>query len=228
MHSYEERLSTFKNWPAKFKPLYVKKLAILGLYSTDHNTLTTSCFYCHKRLEDWNVEDIPILEHMKHNNDCILFKMHYLKSRKSLIGFDDLVDKKEMDDLSKLNFVRFDLKKNKSFIFCGVCGSENKMHVCTKKKILKFKFLGNLHSASIDFYIKWLRGDFIEEIDKYINNEVFIPNKFHELVNRILEKGFCVSETINDVLQNNIEEIIKDFNDKMIEKEKSVFDKIFQ
>lgn len=226
MYSYEQRLFTFKNWPEKYKPLYIKKLAILGQHSTDSETLTTCCVYCKKKIEAWNLEDETLIEHIKHNNNCILFELRFMRKRKELIGFDDLIDKDELNNLSKTNFVRFDIKKNTPFLFCGMCGSMKKEHNCIKKGFVKTKVDVNKYFTSSCFYLKWLRGDFIEQIDKYLNNEIFVPKMYYGIVEELISKGFIVTETVNDMLTNHAEDILADFNLKMCKLEKIGFDEI--
>lgn len=80
MDNYKDRLATFINWPNNYNT-FVQKLAIMGQYSTDSSELETRCIYCGQVLTEWKTTDIPLLEHYKRNNKCIIFKLHTVKSR---------------------------------------------------------------------------------------------------------------------------------------------------
>lgn len=79
--TYKERLETFSDWPEDLKPIFIKKLAIIGQYSTDVKELATSCVYCNENLLDWKPNDNVLLEHFKRNSTCPIFRLHFVKNR---------------------------------------------------------------------------------------------------------------------------------------------------
>lgn len=70
---YEDRLSTFQNWPRQFSSNKFP-LAKAGLYYTGESDIV-KCFACGVRLHQWLTNDTALAEHKKWSRDCIFLKM---------------------------------------------------------------------------------------------------------------------------------------------------------
>lgn len=69
---YETRLATFLLWPKQIKQDKFE-LARAGFIYTEKGD-TVECFACGVKISEWDVSDIPAVEHEKHSSEC-----HYMK-----------------------------------------------------------------------------------------------------------------------------------------------------
>lgn len=248
MYSYEERLASFHLWPATLKHTLTKKLAVLGQYSTDDSSeLTTACIYCNKKMDGWKEDDIPFIEHLKHNDNCMLFSLDWALPRRLLahqtatrggIHFDalraiDWAGKKrhgsmgiltpEEHAMAKRAFIRLDVRKNTPLWFCSRCGSGATDHNCSRISDRREHLTPASGHARPLFYIKWLRGDYLDMIDKYSSSEIRLSEDKKEMVRCMLEAGkpLHVMESINDVVERSIDVLLREFDEEIdrIEKE---------
>ncbi|EQB61865.1 baculoviral iap repeat-containing 5b [Vairimorpha apis BRL 01] len=197
MLSYEERLKTFtdKNWPNSEYKCTSKLMALCGFVcESTKKILVAKCIYCEKILEGWEKSDIPIIEHYNHKKKCVLFNPRFFKNR--LLFFDSNDDK----SLPKNNFIRYDIIKNRPFIFCYKCGSTTK-HTC---KDIKFKI--DFIDSNI-FFFKLISGKFLDMIDLHITTNLKVPVKIKNIFEGILEKvdPFC---SLNEFLIKYEHEIL--------------------
>lgn len=240
MFSYEERLATFGQWPKEFRPVLVSKLALIGQYSADTASLTTVCVYCHKKLEDWKTTDVPLVEHFKHNNNCVLFYLRYSMARKVLLYLHRSQDATGVKLPSGLQwhrrrktgirgidafqaesqmFIQLDIRRSVPFEFCAMCGSADKLHGCQFRKVAPYDPAAP--SAPRAFYIRWLRGDYLEQIDSYMKHDVYIPDGKKEVVRLILEKsrGAKPFDSLRSTISETMHQLLADFEHqiKMLE-----------
>lgn len=66
--SEKVRLSTFKGWPAA-EIVEPKALAAAGLFYRGRDD-RVQCAFCRGFLTEWEINDIPYIEHGKHFPDC--------------------------------------------------------------------------------------------------------------------------------------------------------------
>ena len=250
MFSYEERLETFRDWPKEFRPLFVRRLAVMGQYALKDSSLTTVCVYCRKVLEGWCITDVPLVEHADHNdNECPLFRLSLISMRKRLFAShrgekgceaaENDAEKKmhqrtrppsfSRDDTVRIEskFLQFNIRRGVPFKFCHCCGSVTEGHRC-RASMEKIN-TGNLEGCR-SFYIRWLRGDYIEQMDRYLETSVFIPARFTESIRFILEglKDFKPMESIQSVAEEGIETLARAFNHSLKELEKKKIEKLMQ
>lgn len=183
MFSYEERLASFRNWPAEYKPVLVRKLALLGQYSvsTADGSGGTECVYCGHRRTEWRKEDEPLLVHLADSGNCSIFHLGRTSDRIRLFSLQSGAAP------SLPTFLQFNIKKNVPFIFCGMCGcAAIAEHPCATKLSAK-----PIRPESVlyikTFYLRFLRGDFLAEVDFYLTHQLFVPDRFHSVIRQILE-----------------------------------------
>jgi len=226
MLSYEERLETFAGWPEEYLGAFVKHLAIIGQYSVDETALTTVCVYCQKRLEDWKIDDDPLLEHHKHNGECPIYRLYTVAGRKQVLEMNsNIKNKRELGSLASRSFTQMNIKKDRPFIFCIGCGSTNKNHKC-KTPVPKNQSRQWTHNHR--FYVKLLRGKIQEEIGLYLEGKLEIPEKHEESIKSLLElvPDRCSYDSIEDVLKRGIEEALKELEGQLISMEKNVINEL--
>lgn len=316
MFSYEERLSSFIEWPAAFKPEFISKLAVAGHYSVDPSELTTACAFCGHVLEGWEISDCPMAEHLAHDAyKCILFSLNTVTSRRLLYecherrqivedinknsdgsegsntnentnennnnniiadinGTNKKANKKTnkkynitnkkanitYKDNNKMSpdlrnklansFIRYDIKKGVSFIFCMICGrtddyinnkvcgnnephSNNNAHsnIGTFTPHNHPKYIQKVTINSINnrnnFYIKLLYGDYNMAISNMLDMSIKIPYKYIDIIrdciiNSMNMGKFIPYESASIVLKEGMNILFKEFEDdiKCIESEK--------
>ncbi|KAI5168515.1 hypothetical protein PAEPH01_0196 [Pancytospora epiphaga] len=245
MYSYTERLATFARWPEELRKTLIKKLAIIGQYATPNAELTTTCVYCRKNMEGWKARDVPLVEHMKHNDNCIIFHIEWLPARRYLFDLQEQnLMLKESHPFEHINWtkfsryfkadgksvghnreddprkdgpmVRFDIKEGVPFVFCIYCGSIGKAHKCALARNTR-RNLGVLTKERMFltyFYIKWLRGEYLEMIDCYLNYEVYIPNDKKDLLKNLLsqindEEVFAIAGV---KVRRAVEQLVREFD----------------
>lgn len=67
MATVDGRLKTFNNWPIIC--LRPRKMAEAGFFYTG-NKDCVQCFKCCKSFYSWKEDNVPVLEHRRHNPDC--------------------------------------------------------------------------------------------------------------------------------------------------------------
>lgn len=67
MTTYEERLHSFHTWPMDIKPLPAA-MASAGLYHSNIDTDTVTCFSCNQEFPDWKKHDDPIQRHLQQSS----------------------------------------------------------------------------------------------------------------------------------------------------------------
>jgi hypothetical protein len=158
MLSFYERVKTFKNWPAEFKD-FSKKLAVMGQFSVNSQTLTSACVFCKKEHKNWNILQTPLFTHLDENEDCPLYKLTRKPFRKLLIK-NETENKAYLDG----NYVQFDIFE-KNLFFCLKCGSDDLKHTCGGRVQ---KITRNMDISTADFYVKYLSGEYLKEICAYL------------------------------------------------------------
>ena len=92
MHSYDNRLQSFQDWPFKKRSKCVaEKMAKAGFYhtpTTDYPDCVT-CFACMKELDGWEQNDDPFQEHQKHSSSCPFIK---LGKDEDHMTFEDIIN----------------------------------------------------------------------------------------------------------------------------------------
>lgn len=78
---YMNRVNSFELWPKQMKQ-DIYSLARAGFFYTKEGD-TVECFTCGVRVRDWNVNDIPTIEHEKHSTSCKYMK--YIKTTMLLL-----------------------------------------------------------------------------------------------------------------------------------------------
>lgn len=71
--SFEARLNSFHTWPKQIKQS-IYDLAAAGLFYTGYDDATL-CFHCGKGLHQWEITDIPRIEHYKYYPECTFIKL---------------------------------------------------------------------------------------------------------------------------------------------------------
>lgn len=120
--SLEKRISSYAA-----RKLCIKEevLAFAG-FSKDTDNLCrdgTVCDFCGKSLEGWEKADIPIREHEKHSEKCLLFFLHQIKHR--ILSFNHgyhTLTKNSVEVLAKNGLFMYCLSNRSSDVFCFNCG----------------------------------------------------------------------------------------------------------
>lgn len=213
MHSYEKRLQSFKDWPKEHNHFF-KRLAVAGQYSLDAATWTTKCFYCNKEHSGWNPTESPYIEHMRQcgSNKCPIFKLRYSACRKELAKGVSLHPDKE-DLLLNKKFIFQTISKYEVF-FCMVCGSSDTSHYCEKPVHMVTL---NTNTATAQFYVRYFNGDFVNELDMYLGNQVDLDEKQLEMAKSLMEqvKVQNVFMTVDEFLEECTNKIYQDLDKKM-------------
>lgn len=212
MNSYEERLATFSAWPDEFKPVFVKKLALMGQYSLQHEMLSTKCIFCDKKLEDWHLNDEPFAEHYLHNNGCLLFRLGRAESRKKMMEIQVCSTQHEEVPhaaLSRGVFGQINLRKGIPFYFCLKCGASKLSHRCTRRFLRHVR----THNSSDGFYIRLFKGEFLSAIDSYMENDVFVPEPARDILQYIFEHTDPNAfETLDSFISRGVDHLVRSFS----------------
>ncbi|KAI4291173.1 hypothetical protein PAPHI01_0447 [Pancytospora philotis] len=232
MLSYEARLASFRSWPAELRETLAKKLALIGQHALagdgDGEALTTVCVYCDKKMQDWRRDDDPLTEHMRHNNNCLLFHLERLRARQVLhrlheadgpgTGVDlsgvkwtaarlpkqlALAEGSEAQLLAKKCFIRFDIKESVPFSFCYLCGASELVHSCWQRSRRLSTTSAQLTADTAArplFYIEWLKGKHLDRIGRYLASDLCIPNAQRDTIRALLDAAPAARpfETIGD------------------------------
>lgn len=221
MDSYEERLKTFQNsvWNSSDKFYSQETLAICGFYADKKSkSPAVKCFLCKKVLEGWDDTDVPIIEHYNHRRTCILFSPNLIKSRRVLLGNEPTAN-----ELAKNNFVKYNIIKNKPFVFCYKCGSQDVDHTC-KMKSQVFKF--HPGGESNFFFVNLISGRLTPMVSDLLNSKINISEKARVALepligeleqfdpSKTLEEfisAYCNSkvEMVRDKINSDLSEILK-------------------
>uniref|UniRef100_T1JPI6 Uncharacterized protein n=1 Tax=Strigamia maritima TaxID=126957 RepID=T1JPI6_STRMM len=67
--SFADRLCTFQNWANPF--VQPRALARAGFVFLDEKDIV-ECIFCHIRLDEWKMKDIPLFEHYRFSPFCPL------------------------------------------------------------------------------------------------------------------------------------------------------------
>lgn len=237
MFSYEERLATFKHWPEEYRRNFVKRLAVMGQYSIDGTNLATACFYCGKRLQDWSLQDNPLLEHLSRSNGCTLFKLMYVSARREMsLKSEEYASHKTKaaanQAISHLNgyfekrFIQLNIKKGCNLFFCMRCGSGDLRHMCEGpiQRITQ-----NIHFDNAQFYIRYLNGSLLPQIHFYVDARVLIPNSKKEIFRYLM--AACPDhkplDTLQSFLERGSEALFKELERKMKKIEEDAVAAIF-
>lgn len=187
----------------------------MGQYSIESAGFKTTCVYCKKVADFHDSPDSPLIHHLKNAKGCPLFKLAYLKARKALCsGFPDQLSEKDEEYVSR-KFIQLNITGEDLF-FCMRCGSNDLKHMCdgSIQKITE-----NIDLNSAQFYIKYLNGDYINQINTYISEEGFELNKEQkELLKYLLEINKVtvpIAETLSEFLEGCSEKIFRDLEKKM-------------
>ncbi|KAF9761842.1 Protein bir1 [Nosema granulosis] len=212
MDSYEERLKTFqrKIWSTEGVSYTPESLAICGFYADKRSeALTVKCFLCKKVLEGWDDTDIPIVEHYNHRRTCIIFSPNLIKSRKGLLG-----DLPTATELAKRNFVKYNIFKNKPFVFCYKCGCQDTNHRCRIKN-QTYKF--NPDEESDFFFVNLISGRYINMLNDITNSKISIPEAAREALEALIDEleQFDPSKTLEDFIAAYCESKVRMVEEKM-------------
>lgn len=245
MLSYEKRLATFAQWPAEFRKQQTKKLALIGQYAVEdgQETLATVCVYCKKKMDGWRMDDEPIEEHMKHNNNCLLFNLEWNLARRVLFtmyGADCcLTDESRMAcnwqkrtaqgvlpsnqpveevEQARNFFVRMDLRASSPFAFCLVCGAQSGIgagvHTCPRPRSFPNKITAPNTLSRRFFYARWLRGEYLSQVDAYFCNELFLPTVHKQMCEQILSAvpSACAFDTIGSFMDRSVARLVQELD----------------
>lgn len=223
--TYQKRLETFKEWPNKFKN-FVKKLAIMGQYSIDPKTFSTRCIYCKKEISQWNINDIPLQKHMENNdNKCSIFKLKYLRDRKKHCTVSKELLPEDNEYLNR-KFIKTDFSEPGVFL-CMRCGSDQINHQCDGKIDGIFDST-NLETAQ--FYIKYLNGCFIDQIELYNKVDFELNENQKEILRHLLnsnKSNICAFKTLESFIEENSEKIYQELEKKMKSIENTAIENIY-
>lgn len=237
MFSYEERLATFKHWPEEYRQVFVKRLAVMGQYSIDEKSLATSCFYCEKRLQNWSLQDNPLLEHLGRSSGCTLFKLMYVSARREMsLKSGEYASCRSrtaasqaishLSEYLERRFVQLDIKKGSTQLFCMRCGSSSLRHVCEGpiQRITK-----SVDFENAQFYIRYLNGNMLPQIDFYVGNTVLIPSDKREVLKYLMEAcpDFKPLDSLQSFLERASEVVFKDLEKRMKKIEEDAIAAIF-
>lgn len=237
MFSYEERLATFRDWPEEYRQGFVKRLAVMGQYSIDEKSLATSCFYCGKRLQEWSLQDNPLLEHLGRSSGCTLFKLMYVSARREMsLPSREYISCKSraaacqavshLGEYFEKRFVQLNIKKGHDQFFCMRCGSSSLKHVCEGpiQRITK-----SIDFDGAQFYIRYLNGNMLPRIDFYMGTTVLIPNDKKEILRYLMEAcpDFKPLDPLQSFLERASETLFKELEKKMRRIEEDAISAIF-
>lgn len=212
MDSYEERLKTFQSnvWNSSSTSYSPETLAICGFYADKKSkALTVKCFLCKKVLEGWDDTDVPIIEHYNHRRTCILFSPNLIKSRRALLGSEATGN-----ELAKNNFVKYNIIKNRPFIFCYKCGSQDISHKC-KLKTQIFKFHPGGDSAF--FFPNLISGKFTQMLSDLLSSKINIPELAREALEPLIDEleQFDPSKTLEEFISTYCDNKVKMVRDRI-------------
>lgn len=90
--NFDERLVSFKNWRGIISPnVNPLELSRIGMYYTNEMD-SVRCVFCNIEIYNWNVNDIPIREHLKYSNECVFAKMLWQEQvRNQRVNFQPLI-----------------------------------------------------------------------------------------------------------------------------------------
>lgn len=227
MLSYEKRLQSFKDWPKEYERV-TKKLSVIGHHSTDTETRTTKCLYCEKEHRYWNDDDNPFIEHYKEvGTDCILYKLQFPKCRRGLAKGIVMNEEKEELIANKYMYINID---DHDILLCMICGSTDKTHQCnnSKKKMIQ-KMNENIDIETAHFFIKYLSGCFIDEIDSYLSNKARLNKEQKAMLNCLLNenKPNNCFVTLDSFIEQCSDKIYHDLEKKMKNIESSAIENIY-
>lgn len=225
MFSFKERLVTFKHWPNE-RSDFVQKLAIMGHFSKP-NSLHTCCYYCHTEHSTWDFNENPLMAHLASNSACPIFKLFNKSARRALtIGHSHYKkSNSEIENLIENNFVKLNIDDSNSF-YCLKCGSNDLKHKCFYLKIQKIT--ENMDFTNSQFYIKYLNGDFVDQINRSLENNFELSENQRETINEISQYNRGEPfESLENFLKNCSELIYDDIEKRMKKIEKDAFDSMY-
>lgn len=218
MRTYQDRLKSFVQWPASHRD-FVKRLAIMGQYSTDSTALSSCCVFCHAHFERWELSMTPLLEHLHNNkNACPIFRLKYLGGRKALSHIKPSAKPSQMPsevaEYLNRKFIQLNITDQDLFL-CMRCGSSSLKHECDGKVQA---ICPGMDLKLAQFFIRYLNGDFIEQVELYIQRHVALKEEQRAMVSYLLgidKANICAFETLEAFLQRGSEKIFQDLERKM-------------
>jgi hypothetical protein len=211
--SYQERLKTFADWPEAYKNI-AKRLAIMGQHSISEKNLSTKCIYCNETFSGWQENELPLERHIGHNpNKCVIFKLKYLASRKRMCEYSQKIDQEAEEYLNR-KFMKMDITKEGLFL-CMRCGCNRLRHECNGP-VQSLDDISSLESAQ--FYIRYLNGEFIEQIDWYLKGKLNIKIEQRSIILNLLgadKTNICAFETLESFIERNYKKIYFELEKKM-------------
>lgn len=202
MESFEKRYLSFSKFAVKIP----HSLMACAFFTADTPT-SVHCYFCKKTLDGWNQKDVPILEHLTHNNGCPMFALNSFDGRNATYppGFN----KEKQRDYAKQGFVYYKLKESSGYdLFCFRCGfyvnervthEKNHYAECKKKKRNGNFAFENKHGIFIN---DLLAGRV--RLSDYCFKNIYVPDQYKEEFGELIDVNEGVFDETVDVLRRSI------------------------